>query len=56
MSVINGSFPLRLIKLLEKSKNYLWNVPSKTNSLSNELSTPKHLLDSFYPKSGFQKN
>lgn len=55
MSVIKGTFPLCLIKLLEKSKNDFQKVPFRINLLSNKLFSSKHILEFVYPESYFQK-
>lgn len=47
---IKNAFNLHLRKLQGKLKNYIFKIPTKTNSLSKELVTSKLLLDSFYSK------
>lgn len=48
ISVIIGSFFIRLRKLLEKSINNLFKVPIRTNSLSKKVLYSKtHILDCF---------
>lgn len=42
------SFSLRLRNLIEKFKNVLWKVPTRSDSLSIKLFTLKRLFNSFY--------
>lgn len=55
ISIMKGSFLLRLRNLIKKSKNYLLKVPTRISLLSNILYTlyfytPRLLLDSYSNK------